>query len=1126
MGAGVGQWVVGDNAISLGNGAGQVNQGTYGIAIGQSAGSQNQNGVGVAIGVSAGSVYQSTAAVAIGFDAGTNYQGANAIAIGQNAGNQTQGDFSIAIGQSAGVSFQPDNSIVLNASGAPLNPSVSSSLYIAPIRYDSTQTQTLYYNSLTSEVVYGPISGITGATGVTGFTGAEGPTGLSLTGPTGFSGATGPTADTGATGDTGPTGYGDTGPTGTTGPQADTGATGATGPTGYGATGPTGATGPQADTGATGPTGLGYTGLTGPTGPAGIAANTGATGTTGATGVTGAGSTGATGCTGYGATGPTGFQGQAGVNGVSGGLLLFLDSATVSAPATGQLLAVPNTGAQTTITTASLTPTPVVVGTFTSATGILTSTTVVGGLWNLNVIASSFLGNAQFYYNVGYVDADGVSNYQSIVAGVKALTNTIITNTTTGEPYSEVLYVPTTILPDLTKCIVVTLYAYDSGSSGIATFYYRSSTLEYVQTTLQFQLGPTGYTGMMGFTGLSGSTGNTGPTGQGNTGATGSTGITGPTGNTGATGASLTGATGRTGFTGTTGPTGLTGATGASVTGATGRTGFTGTTGPTGLTGATGASVTGATGRTGFTGTTGPTGFTGATGATGRTGLTGPTGSIGFTGPTGPMPGLIQSNYTALAVLSTTQTIATGADRQINLVSSFDPQGWISANSIIPNVTGYYQVDYNLLFQFVAGGGTSQINAQVHGTSGNTIIFTQGQINTVTPQSYSGSVVVYLTAGTSVYLTAYTSSTTGFQDILGIGVQSTFLALSLLTAAGPTGQTGITGLTGPTGVTGPAGIAANTGATGITGCTGPAGITGFTGTTGTTGATGPMGSFVAGGAAGNVLYQSGPNSTAFVPNGTAGNLLVSNGAASPYWANLAGTFARAYAFNPGGNTTLAALLSSVGVTDADGNIYTFYTNTTNIGGYEVALGPNVSNIINALGVAPVTSRTAGGTLVINRYNSVTIQTFSASAQQYAVIGYLNPQNWTTRCFMGVTGIPPSNADTTLNYVSDFDGVSAFNNTTHTWTCPTPGTWLVSQTLNVYNGGTDSAMQVKIKRNGSENNGGLVSSQYVTDYITFTQVLNVYCLLGDNIIFTINPVSSSNLTILQGNNSVISFSLVG
>ena len=76
-----------------------------------------------------------------------------------------------------------------------------------------------------------------------------------------------------------------------------------------GLNGPTGNTGPTGYTGTTGYTG--WTGYSGPTGTTGYTGYTGWTGYTGSTGPTGV-------------TGPTGSVGQ---NGISGGLVVFIDTA-------------------------------------------------------------------------------------------------------------------------------------------------------------------------------------------------------------------------------------------------------------------------------------------------------------------------------------------------------------------------------------------------------------------------------------------------------------------------------------------------------------------------------------------------------------------------------------------------------------------------------------------------------------------------------------------------------------------------------------------------------------------------------------------------------------------------------
>jgi hypothetical protein len=80
------------------------------------------------------------------------------IAIGSQAGQISQGPNAIAIGNMAGQTYQPTNSIVLNASGTSLIPSVSSALYIAPIRNAPPVPNILAYNLDTFEVDYTHIS--------------------------------------------------------------------------------------------------------------------------------------------------------------------------------------------------------------------------------------------------------------------------------------------------------------------------------------------------------------------------------------------------------------------------------------------------------------------------------------------------------------------------------------------------------------------------------------------------------------------------------------------------------------------------------------------------------------------------------------------------------------------------------------------------------------------------------------------------------------------------------------------------------------------------------------------------------------------------------------------------------
>lgn len=317
-----------------------------------------------------------------------------------------------------------------------------------------------------------------------------------------------------------------------------------------GATGPTGSTGA---TGMTGPLGTGPTGSTGTTGP---------TGTTGMTGPLGTGPTGATGN-----TGPTGVAGQ---DGVSGGLSLFLDTAGGTAPQTGTIALTPNAGTQTTITTTQSGTNDVLIGTFVTNGGVLTSTFIPPGLWDFSIHCFADKVGVTIYADLYSVDSDGTSNPVLIATGSSAADGV---GTTLNEIVTSV-YVPSTTLADSTKRLRARIYANFSGAIGSTSFTaaFRSGALSHVHTSLAVigNTGPTGNTGATGaastITGPTGPFGFTGPQGvqgfQGNQGIQGTAGPTGPQGVQGIQG--LLGNTGATGSLGT-GPTGPTGPTISSV---------------------------------------------------------------------------------------------------------------------------------------------------------------------------------------------------------------------------------------------------------------------------------------------------------------------------------------------------------------------------------------------------------------------------------------------------------------------------------------------------------------------------------------------------------------------------------
>jgi hypothetical protein len=143
------------NSIAIGDSTGYTSQGCNAIALGTYAGSNTQSDYTIAIGNYAGSFTQSAYAISIGMTAGSNQQGLNAVAIGTSAGYFSQRENAIAIGNQAGYSNQHSNTIVLNATGTALNSASPDSLFVAPIRTQtSNNTGALVYDTTSMEVTY------------------------------------------------------------------------------------------------------------------------------------------------------------------------------------------------------------------------------------------------------------------------------------------------------------------------------------------------------------------------------------------------------------------------------------------------------------------------------------------------------------------------------------------------------------------------------------------------------------------------------------------------------------------------------------------------------------------------------------------------------------------------------------------------------------------------------------------------------------------------------------------------------------------------------------------------------------------------------------------------------------
>ena len=218
---------------------------------------------------------------------------------------------------------------------------------------------------------------------------------------------------------------------------------------------------------------------------------------------------------------------------------------------------------QTSITSGNQSNTSgLLMGTFTTPINLLTSRQLIGGIFNVNLytLASDDV-SVNYYAKLYYIDSTANTATEVLIASGSSSSAVQVYQALNLLPYT--LYVPETVLPDITYRLRLKIYAdfintIDNPQS--MSIYFRNTTISYLNTTLTFNeaTGPTGNTGNTGPTGSTGWTGNTGPTGP--TGINGSASIPGPTGPTGRTGP--TGNTGNIGpstHTGNTGPLGPTG---------------------------------------------------------------------------------------------------------------------------------------------------------------------------------------------------------------------------------------------------------------------------------------------------------------------------------------------------------------------------------------------------------------------------------------------------------------------------------------------------------------------------------------------------------------------------------------
>jgi hypothetical protein len=131
-----------------------------------------------------------------------------------------QGLNAVAIGKRAGREAQSANSIVINATGSNLNASVEG-FHVAPVRNAST-SDVVFYNSMTGEMTYSTLTGVSGFSGIDGAAGVSGFSGID-----GAAGADGNDGVSGIDGAAGVSGF--SGIDGAEGPEGPAGASGVSG---------------------------------------------------------------------------------------------------------------------------------------------------------------------------------------------------------------------------------------------------------------------------------------------------------------------------------------------------------------------------------------------------------------------------------------------------------------------------------------------------------------------------------------------------------------------------------------------------------------------------------------------------------------------------------------------------------------------------------------------------------------------------------------------------------------------------------------------------------------------------------------------------------------------------------
>jgi hypothetical protein len=284
---------------------------------------------------------------------------------------------------------------------------------------------------------------------------------------------------------------------------------------------------------------------------------------------------------------------------------------------------------------------------------------------------------------------------------------------------------------------------------------------------------------------------------------------------------------------------------------------------------------------------------------------------------------------------------------------------------------------------------------------------------------------------------------------------------------------------------------------------------------------------VQGGFAGQLLYQTATNATGFVTDGTAGQFLLSNGSSMPTWGNIAqgqGVYVstagstttiagvRSFTFGLSGQTTgtnINTMLTNFGITDYNGNLYTFYNNTS--ANFEIPLNA----IYNGNSWVNNSYFIAGASVWLYPNQTVNIQTYTVGAT-YTVESTSQTQSVGFSAQITSEGDLPASTNTLMNFISTSDPWGAFNNTTHAYVIPKAGLWNFTAATAFGAISTVYTANIQIQVNGNQKQIGFLANNSNT--AGGNQGLwvggSIFCNVGDQVTVT-NWISIAGVAVQTG-----------